>query len=302
MVDAFASFWVAMITSALLAYPTLVWLRRARVVGVISPYLPETHQEKKATPTMGGLFVVAGICVSALLVPDIRQGIEVITLLLLFALVGIIDDGVVPRFWGKRGLSWKAKLGLQVLATAVFLALFRKPDAGWVSIGMTGFFLLMFCNAINFTDGLDGLVSALLILSMVPFVVWQGASGGNMGWIPSAMAGALIPFLMVNAPPAKAFMGDAGSLPMGALYGYLFAYSPWQTSFAPWVVSGIFLVELGLVPLQLASVKVLKRRIFPATPIHHSFEVLGVPETKVVWWFVCVQIILCVLALGVGGR
>ncbi|MCL6624166.1 MAG: hypothetical protein K6T17_06050 [Fimbriimonadales bacterium] len=300
MADPFGSFLIAMITSGILAYPTLLWLRRAQVVGLISPYLPESHQEKRTTPTMAGIFVVAGIVFSALISPGLRGGVEVATLLFLFTLIGVLDDWMVPRFRKKRGLSWKAKLGLQVLAVALFLTLFRKPEMGWEMLLSKGFFILMFSNAVNFTDGLDGLATALLILAVAPFVVWQEMYEGTAGWIPAAMAGALLPFLAINAPPAKAFMGDAGSLPIGALYGYVFASSPWQTSLAPWLVSGIFLVELWLVPIQLAAVKAFGRRVFPATPIHHGFEVLGIPETKIVWWFVCAQIFLCVLALRVG--
>lgn len=300
MANTFDSFWVATLASALLAYPTLISLRKLRIQSAISPHLPESHHRKSATPTMAGLFVIAGICVSAVVSANLEEGGEVITLLLLFTLIGVVDDWVVPRFWQKRGLTWKMKLCLQILATILFIVLFRKPDVEWSALILTGFFIIAFSNAINLTDGLDGLAASLLILAMVPFVVWQETRETGTAWIPAATAGALIPFLAVNAPPAKAFMGDAGSLPLGALCGYLFASSPWQTNLGPWLVTGIFLIELGLVPLQLTAVKLLGRRIFPATPIHHGFEMLGVPETKIVWWFVCGQILLCVLALEVS--
>jgi phospho-N-acetylmuramoyl-pentapeptide-transferase len=128
--------------------------------------------------------------------------------------------------------------------------------------------------------------------------------GANMNIVNHILAlaiiGSLIPFLFYNAPPASIFMGDVGSLPLGATYGILFSFSDWQQSLWPWIVSSIFIIELVLVPIQIIAVKTIKRRIFPATPIHHAFEVKGWPESKIVWTFILIQVVLISIVLIIG--
>jgi phospho-N-acetylmuramoyl-pentapeptide-transferase len=288
---AIQKFWLAFGVSAVLSWPSLILLRRVGVVSLISKYAPEAHQTKKGTPNMGGIFVVLGA--SAALIPVSSAGLLV---LLGFALIGFLDDFVVPRVTSKRGLGWVPKLVLELVVVSAFVVL-AGVDANSIT---AAFFVLFFANAINFADGLDALAATLLIVSLIPFCLFFLATGNTAGIAMSlGIPGALIPFLFLNAPPAKIFMGDVGALALGAVYGLLFSASPWQSSFWPWVVSFIFIVELILVPIQIAAVKTIGRRVVPATPVHHSFEKIGWPESKVVWTFAATQLLLSAVAITV---
>ena len=288
---AIRSFWLAFGISAVLAWPSLVLLRKVGVVSLISKYAPEAHQTKKGTPNMGGIFVILGAAAAIISVST-----PAVLVLIGFAVIGFLDDFVVPRTTSKRGLGWVPKLVLELVVVSAYIAL---AGVGSNSI-IAAFFLLFFANAINFADGLDALAATLLIVSVVPFCLFFLATGNLTGIAMSfGIPAALLPFLFLNAPPAKIFMGDVGALALGAAYGMLFSASPWQSSFWPWVVSFIFIVELILVPIQIASVKTIGRRVVPATPIHHSFEKIGWPESKVVWTFAATQILLSAVAITV---
>lgn len=283
-------FWIAFFVSAALAWPTLLALRALKVGSVISRYAPEAHQQKVGTPTMGGLFVVLAV-IFALIATTGVSGESLAGLIYIsgFAAIGLLDDLIIPRWTGKRGLGWIPKLVLQVIVVAV-PALMHGVDA----MSLAGAFWILCCvNAVNFADGLDGLAGSLLLIALVPFVVhFSSNSQPALVAVGAAVAGGVIPFLVINAPPAKLFMGDLGALALGGAYGFLFASSPWDSQPWPWLVSLIFVLELVLVPLQILAVKTIRRRIFPATPIHHAFEVRGWPESKVTWCFILAQAVL----------
>lgn len=238
-----------------------------------------------------------GGLVAALGYVGMAHGLFLAPLLVLivgFGIIGFIDDYLVPKYSSKRGLGWLPKLVLQVLVVAVFCSLFAFSSWSLWS----GFFILFFANAVNFADGLDALAASLLIVALMPFTIYFAMGGFNWAIVCAALVGALLPFLVANAPPALVFMGDLGALSLGGLYGYIFAQSPWQSVAWPWVTSVIFILELVFVPMQIASVKTLRRRIFPATPIHHGFEKMGWPESRVLWVFLSAQIALSAFSLS----
>lgn len=289
----FASIAIA----TLLSLPTIAMLHKIKSKSVISPYAPTTHQLKSGTPNMGGIFVIATIIIAFLIFAGVsKHQLVITTIILLFALIGFLDDYVVPKIYTKRGLGWIQKLTLQILAVQPLWLI----DLSLIQIISSQFFILFYANAINFTDGLDGLAASILILSTFAFI----AIGTNGHTIHQVLAfviiGALIPFLYYNSPPASIFMGDVGSLPLGAAYGILFSFTDWQNSSWPWIVSIIFIIELVLVPIQIIVVKTLKRRLFPATPIHHAFEIKGWPESKIVWTFILTQGVLTIIAIAIG--
>lgn len=244
---------------------------------------------------MGGLFVVIAVIFALLTATGVSDR-SVIGIIYIagFAAIGLLDDLIVPRWTGKRGLGWIPKLVLQMMVVAV-PALIQGID------GMTlagAFWILCCVNAVNFADGLDGLAGSLLLVALVPFIVhFSMDSRPELAAMGAAVAGGVLPFLVINAPPAKLFMGDLGALALGGAYGYLFASSPWDSEPWPWLVSLIFVLELVLVPVQILAVKTIRRRIFPATPIHHAFEVRGWPESKVTWCFILAQVVLTAGAL-----
>lgn len=318
------AFWLAFVVSAAGAYPIYKALLALRSRQTVSQYAPEGHQKKQGTPTMGGLIVVLGGLVGigwgAATQPTAQPlALGAFVLLALFALIGFVDDFVVPRmFPGKRGLGWKQKIAMQVVAAAVGAGIVY----GW-SFGAAGlacvFLVLFFSNAYNFSDGLDSLAGTLLLglgggLAFIGFL--DGGLAVPLILLP-LLAG-VIPFLYLNAPPAKVFMGDVGSLGIGAVLGLaataLMAIPPLKDASAGdpnlhlsgmgmaavvAIAGFMMVVELVPVPLQILSVKLRKKRLFPYTPIHHAFEKAGWPETRVVAAFALTQLLLSLLAVAV---
>ena len=304
---------VAAAIAALLAWPVFRMLLAMRSHQTVSEYAPEGHQKKQGTPTMGGIMVVLGLALGVFVLGLANRELYAMLWMLGFALIGFADDYLVPRLMpGKRGLGWKPKMVAQMA-----LAVAAVPVLGWEwsvpGVALAVFVVLFACNAYNFADGLDGLAGSLGIVLSLGFAGLLALKGWNQeGWVVicGAMAGALIPFLFLNAPPARVFMGDVGSLPLGALMG-LFAcvliapYGPssFSLSDATWVVilSGVLIAELVPVPLQVLSVKLTGKRLFLMTPIHHAFEKRGWPETRIVFAFVLAQIVLTAGALALAG-
>lgn len=335
-------FWVALVVSAILAYPIWRLLIKLKSQQNVSAHL-ESHQVKQGTPTMGGFIIVAGALAAYLFLAtkpmvfgsSANLGLAALVLLVGFCSIGFIDDFVAPRYLGmRRGLGWKHKIVMQVAVAAAgaFLA------NGWQwapSVGLGIFLILFFSNAYNFADGLDGLAGTLLIglAGGLAALAWHSVSGASLTLLVAPLFAAVIPFLFLNAPPAKVFMGDAGSLPIGAILGLVvsqliwtptvdsaYALYPYPNLAAVWpqvrfgpegllnlpmvaavlIASLMMVAELVPVPLQILSVKVLKRRFFKfKTPIHHAFEDLGWKETRITASFALAQLLLSVLALGI---
>lgn len=287
------------------SWPVMWMLRAMKSRQTISQYAPEGHQKKQGTPTMGGFIILLAVALTFALWPT---GLRVPLLLLVgFALIGFIDDYVWPKLKpGSRGLAWKPKLLLQFVAAGAPLALTGNP-LDWSLAGLA-ILIVAFANAFNFADGLDGLAGGLLAIIGGAFAL-IGMRAGNepLVVVGAACAGGAIAFLFWNAPPAKVFMGDVGALPLGALIGWMAIQStaPGIRESAdltvPIALSGLLIAELVPVPMQILSVKLFKRRIFPATPIHHGFEVKGWPESRIVWTFLLVQVLLAGIAVTAAG-
>ncbi|MBV6457180.1 MAG: Phospho-N-acetylmuramoyl-pentapeptide-transferase [Fimbriimonadaceae bacterium] len=287
------------------SWPVMWMLRAMKSRQTISQYAPEGHQKKQGTPTMGGLIVLLAVGAAFSQWP---QGLSVPLLLLIgFAVIGFVDDYLWPKLKpGSRGLSWKPKLVLQLVAAWVPLVLWG--NIGDWKLAALAILIVAFANAFNFADGLDGLAGGLLAIIGGAFALIGMLSGNDPLVIEgAACAGGAVAFLFWNSPPARVFMGDVGSLPLGALIGWMAIESmtPGARDSAnlvtPLVLSGVLLAELVPVPMQILAVKTLKRRIFPATPIHHSFEVKGWPESRIVWTFLLVQVLLAAVAVTTAG-
>jgi phospho-N-acetylmuramoyl-pentapeptide-transferase len=173
---------------------------------------------------------------------------------------------------------------------------------------LEGFVILFLANAYNFADGLDGLSGSLLLLIAVGLagVAYFFGLHGLTWPICAASVGAVIPFLFINAPPARIFMGDVGALPIGAVLGWVVCRQLLESASRPiwlaWaamiVVGTILIVELVMVPMQIAWVKLFKRRLFLCTPVHHAFEKIGWPETRIVASFGLSQLVLNCIAFA----
>jgi phospho-N-acetylmuramoyl-pentapeptide-transferase len=273
-------------------------MRRLKADAIISQYTPE-HAGKAGTPSMGGIAPLLGVLATCVISLSFwgrgsASSLSIIVGLIGFGLLGFVDDFVIPRAMrGKRGFGWTQKLVLQIGITALMVAILM-PN-GLFQLLASGFLILFFANAVNFSDGLDGLCGGLLIVAAHAFAV------GSQNMVSLALIGALIPFLILNAPPAKIFMGDVGALPFGAALGVIIASASVlkNESILPLIpVSLIFILELALVPLQLFWVKMFKRRLIPASPVHHSFEKMGWPETRITAIFILIQVVLTALTLS----
>lgn len=310
MTAALFAFLTALVASPLV----LSLLRRGGSVQKVSEFVPE-HAAKHGTPTMGGIIVLVGVLAGMLF--DRREGILVPLILLVgFALIGFVDDYVMPRAGEKiRGLGWKQKFLAQIAVTLIaYLAGgVREP---WV-VAYLVFVVLFFANAFNFVDGMDTLAGGVAVMLAIGFSFVARSSIVDLETertvlvVLASLAAAFLPFLFLNAPPARVFMGDVCALPVGALLGWSFLVTGRPSQLVPdyislialLVMSSILVVELVPVPLQIASVKLRKgRRLFPKTPIHHAFQHAGWPETRVVWTFHLVQAVLVAVGIGLVWR
>jgi len=228
-----------------------------------------------------------------------------------FAFIGLLDDYWIRRWTGQRGLEWKQKLGLQLVAAGLsvyvlwlvasgaeaaesLLGLASEDTAqlplNLLTFGLGVLWVVGWVNAFNLTDGLDGLAAGLTALAMMGV---YAIGAGQGGWMSYALmvAGACVGYLWWNVHPARVFMGDTGSMFLGASFGlltlrYLLTAPEWQAWGAFVLVGGVFAVEILSVVVQLSSVKLRGgKRIFRATPIHHHFELLGWAEPTIVMRF-----------------
>lgn len=338
--DDLKPFLLAFIVAAIGAFPIYKLLLALKSRQTVSQYAPEGHQKKQGTPTMGGLIVALGflaVPLNGVLRGDLahyNQNACIFGLFFAFAMIGFIDDFVVPKMLvGKRGLGWKQKIVMQFVA-AILCAHFMYGDFSLECWGAV-FFILFFSNAYNFSDGLDALAGLLLVglVFGLTFIAFYEAQWGLSRYL-AALLGAILPFLYLNKPKAKVFMGDVGSLPIGAVLGLVVAVlvyprtgpglafntlnfhtdissEPLITRLSQssgWmlreiillIVSGMMIVELVPVPLQILSVKVRKKKLFSFTPIHHAFERKGWPEIKVVAVFAGCQLLLSIVAIALA--
>lgn len=294
---------------------------------------PQTHFAKTGTPTMGGILIIVSVFLSVTLWQDVRNPLTWVVLLgfLGFGIVGGIDDILKIRKRNSDGLSARMKLLLQFLVsgavvvalyyvggpdtTKVYVPFFKKHvfDLGvfWIPVAMV--YVTTWSNAVNITDGLDGLATGLMIVAVIGFSVltyvsgradWAGYLGipyvkgaGELTVFNFALLGACVGFLWFNAHPAEVFMGDVGSLSLGGVLGILSIVVKKEILLL--VVGGVFVMEIGSVMLQVAYFKLSKgKRLFRMAPLHHHFELAGLKETKVVVRFWILGGIFAILALS----
>ncbi len=274
---------------------------------------PESHLKKSGTPTMGGLIILCSIVVTSLLyVKSNPQILPILFVTLGFGLVGFLDDYIKVVMKRSMGLhAWQKMIG-QFVITAVFACyLANKTDIGTsVIVPFTGgaeldlgfwFYPFLFfavigtVNGTNFTDGLDGLLSSVTVLTATFFTVTAIGMSSGLEPVTCAAVGALLGFLVFNVYPAKVFMGDTGSLALGGLI----ASTAFMLKMPIYIVivGFIYFVEVLSVIIQVAYFKKTGKRIFKMAPIHHHFELSGWPETKVVAIFSIVTAVLCLIGL-----
>lgn len=287
---------------------------------------PNWHKDKEGTPTMGGIgFITAAIlCVLVAGWPYMMQGhfehLYALAFAMVFGIIGFIDDFMKVKFKRNLGLTAWQKLILQLAAAAAYLALLRyngnlqsalyipfwnvTVPVNWIVYLIFAMFVIVGgTNAVNLTDGVDGLASGVTVPVMVFFtvvaVMWKQ---DVVALVPAAMIGALMGFLCYNFHPAKVFMGDTGSLFLGGLIcGLAFAL---DMPLVLLLIGIVYICETLSVIMQVSYFKLTHgKRIFKMTPIHHHFEMSGWGEVKIVTVFTLVTVIMCVAAyFGISGR
>ena len=285
----------------------------------------ENHQRKSGTPTMGGIiFIIPTIITTIflLLTDKIEFSVNLLIVMFVFisyGLIGFLDDYLSIKRNQNKGLSQLQKLLLQFIVALIFYILYRKyTDANsileitalgikWKLDWFYGVFILFLLvgssNAVNLTDGLDGLAAGLSAIAFLAFglIAWGSywiEGYQDIGIFSFILVGSIMGFLVYNANPAKVFMGDTGSLTLGATLATIAIISGHELSLA--VIGGVFVIETLTVIIQLTSVILFKKKIFLMTPIHHHFERLGWREGDIVKLFWIVGFILCLLALIYG--
>ncbi len=299
-------------------------LKRVKVGQRINVYV-EAHRGKAGTPTMGGLiFIIPTILTILILLATgkIEYSTNLFIVIFVFvsySAIGFLDDFLSIKRNTNKGLTQFQKLFLQFIVALIFYILFREFTDGdsylrisalninWNLGWFYGVFILLLLvgssNAVNLTDGLDGLAGGLSAISFLAFglIAWGShwiEGYQDLGIFCFVLVGSIMGFLVYNSHPAKVFMGDTGSLTLGATLATIAILTTHELSLA--VVGGVFVIETLTVIIQITSVVLFKKKVFLMTPIHHHFERLGWSESDIVKLFWIVGFILSLLALIYG--
>jgi phospho-N-acetylmuramoyl-pentapeptide-transferase len=329
----------AALTALLISFILGPWLIRKLTEIKLGQYIraegPASHQKKAGTPTMGGILIILAILVPTILWADITNPYIWVILFVTFAYgaIGFMDDYLKLVKKRNLGLTAKQKFSLQILSALVagLLIAYLPQIHNAYSTTLTfpflknfvlnlGFLYIPFVivvivgssNAVNLTDGLDGLAIGSTIVAAVTYTILTYAAGHykmaeylRIAWVPGsgelavfcgAMLGASLGFLWFNAHPAEIFMGDVGSLALGGAIGCLAVVIKQEILLV--FVGGLFVVEAMSVIIQVASFKLTGRRVFRMSPLHHHFELAGWSETKVVVRFWIIAIMFALLSLS----
>lgn len=318
----------------LFAFPAFIRMLKVWKAGqVIREDGPKTHLDKVGTPTMGGLLTIIAIVISMLITGNFSNPYTLILLLCVvsFGLIGFIDDYLKISKKSSAGMSSGVKLLLQFIASviltiliyfvlgkdmmmSVYVPFFKnlKISLSYGYIPFCIFIIIGSSNAVNITDGLDGLAGGLLIAVVATFGMLSYVTGHKeiaeylyLDYIKQssellvfcfAIIGGLCGFLWYNSHPAAVFMGDTGSLSFGGVIGTMALMIKQELLLA--IVGGVFVAEIGSVIIQVLSYKIRKKRVFKMAPLHHHFELKGWEESKVITRFWIIGGILAVIAIG----
>ncbi|GEO12795.1 phospho-N-acetylmuramoyl-pentapeptide-transferase [Microvirga aerophila] len=295
---------------------------------------PQSHLlTKRGTPTMGGLMILAGVLISTLLWANLENHYVWIVLFVTigFGAIGFYDDYLKVTKQSHKGFSGRSRLAIEALIAAIaciaisYMATpglankvalpFSKElifNLGWFFVVFGGFVIVGAGNAVNITDGLDGLaiVPVMIAAGTFGFIAYLAGNAvfsnylqihfvpgtGELAVICGALIGAGLGFLWFNAPPAQIFMGDTGSLALGGLLGTVAVAAKHEVVLA--IVGGLFVLEIFSVIIQVTSFKLTGKRVFKMAPIHHHFEQLGWTEPQVVIRFWIVSVVLALVGLA----
>ena len=323
-----------LLISLILGAPFIKWLKLKQAEGQpIREDGPETHFVKKGTPTMGGLLILCSLVISSLLWVPLKNPYlwPVLTIIVSFGSIGLVDDWMKLNRNTSKGLSGRRKLLTQIiicifvsiifielspaeLRYTVALPFFKEQilPLGLFYIIFTSFVIIGASHSVNLTDGLDGLAIVPVMIVASCFVLFTYLSGninfasylqisyipgaGDLATLCGALIGSSLGFLWFNAPPAKVFMGDTGSLALGGALGAISVAT--RHEFVLAIAGGLFVVETISVVLQVTSFRLFGKRIFLMAPLHHHFEKKGWAESTIVIRFWIISVVLALISLS----
>jgi len=314
---------ISLIISIFIGIILIPFLKRLKVGQRLSEYLENEHKRKQGTPTMGGLiFIIPTLFVMIILylyTKKISSSLVIVLITFIFySLIGFIDDYLIIKRNNNKGLSESAKFILQVIVAIIFFYLFMisgnepllwihtlgiKLDIGFLYGIIILLVLVSSSNAVNITDGLDGLAGSLSFIAFITL----GIISYNTGWLEGyedialfcfSISGSLLGFLIFNLNPAKIFMGDTGSLALGAAMGSIAILTRHEILLI--LIGIVFVIETLTCIIQRVYYKFTKKRLFLMTPIHHSFEKKGYNEREIVKIFCLVGIIASMISIIFG--
>ena len=278
---------------------------------------PQSHLKKTGTPTMGGLvFVLVPVLVLLVVMPSAFMDVKIQIVILSYlgySLIGFIDDFLIVVKKNNDGLSAKMKFLMQTILAVIIFLMYRGIASTSILIpllnieldlGIFYFFLIMIMftaesNAVNLTDGLDGLSSGCMIVALAPFILFAIVQNEiGLAVFLLAVLGSLLGFLKNNFFPAKIFMGDTGSLALGGLLAACAMVLKKEILLI--IIGGIFVMETLSVVLQVGSFKLTGKRIFRMAPLHHHFELGGMNEKNVVFMFWTIELIFAFVGYLLG--
>ena len=310
------------VCTVIFGFFALKWLKKENFGQNVSKTLGERHEKKQGTPTMGGImFIIPTLVIMFVLFLtnkiDMTANLFVVLFVFVaYALLGYIDDYLIVKKHNNKGFPIIVKLFIQLVIALIFFYIFlssgNEPtisalgidiNLGWLYGAFLLFVLVGSSNAVNITDGLDGLAGGLSAIAFFTFgiiswgSVWT-AGNEDIAVFCFVLVGALVGFLVYNSHPAKVFMGDTGSLALGAALGSVAIIS--NHEFTLIVVAGVFIIETLSVIIQLIAIKKFHTKVFLMAPLHHHFEKLGWSEVDIVRLFWSVGLMLSMAAIGFG--
>lgn len=310
-------FVISLIVVLLLMPHFIDFLKKISFNQTVNDYSLQEYKEKAKTPIMGGiLFIITPVLVTILLYPACLLDYKVCMVFLAFVgygLIGFTDDFLIAVKKNNDGLKAQYKFGLQLLLAIVFYIMYQEHsilsiqllfNGPVINLGLFYVVLILFMftgssNAVNLTDGMDGLAAGCTCFSLIPFLIFAYLIGNTgISVFITSLLGALFGYLHYNVKPAKIFMGDTGSLALG---GVLAALAMVLKKEIPLIlIGGVFVIETLCVIIQITSVKTRHKKVFPYTPIHYSFVIKGMSENNTVHLFWVVSALFAILGFFAG--
>ncbi len=313
MILTIVSLLIAFVLALLFGVPYIDFLNKKVYCQYILDDAPERHKQKSGTPTTGGVFLAVAALISAVTTlfldqSESKQAFIALLTFIFFILAGFRDDYQKINKKENKGITPKTKLALQIaiallptlymiISDTTVVDVFGKAiDLGWLYPFFTVFIIVACSNAVNLTDGLDGLAATNSFVAFFAAAIISILIGEfDLAIISAAVAGGCLGFLYYNKYPAKVFMGDTGSLALGGLLGTIAVMGKFE--FWLLFLGLIFMIETLSVIIQVTSFKLTGKRVFKMSPIHHHFELLGWSEVKIVQVFTFITILTCAIAI-----